>query len=566
MKDLTGPTLRAALPAGYMITNRGIGVIVDEEDMTEWLCSEIKVVGRCHRVDGTGWGRLTEFRDPEGVKHTAYVPDALSPSLVAKELKNRGLGVNRSLKGAERLLAALLSEWETSETFVLVDRMGWVDTSCKTYVLSPHQVIGSQKVHVLGDVADSADRRVAGSLADWQSHVASKCVGNAILTCAVSAAFAAPLAQLLNVDSFTLHLRGHSSSGKTTALRVANSVWNSPAGMQTWRTTSNALETIASSASDSLLALDELGQVSAQAAEEASYMVGNGKGKHRARSGGGLAANASWRLIALSTGEISLTEKVSEAGKKTKAGQEARFVDIEADGRAYGVFDNIHNAQDGAAFSTDLSKAATQFYGEPGAAFVEHLLGLSAEGRAALGPMLDKMESLIVGSAARPLDGPARRVARSLALVALGGELARSAKITGWQERAALSAVCQIFANWQEEKQRPAQVVIDRVIDWLNGNAGRFSDLASETNSDGYGYKDDQHVYLSREAWDRVFPREQSEAALRTLDEQRILLRDGSHYAVKMPRWVPARERHYKISASKLAEFGLGRDESGNGE
>lgn len=561
MKDLIEPTLHSGHPAGYVVTNRGIALTSDEEDLAEWLCSEIKVVGTCHRVDGTCWGRLTEFRDPAGTKHTVYIAEDHSPSQVVKALQSCGLRVNRLLKGADRLLAALLSEWETSETYILVDRMGWVDTSCRTFVLAPDQVIGAQKVHVLQDLATSADRRAAGSLAEWQSNVASNCEGNSILTLAVSAAFAAPLAQLLNVDSFTLHLRGHSSSGKTTALRVANSVWNSPANMQTWRTTSSALERIASFANGSLLTLDELGEVSAQAADEASYMIGNGQGKRRARSGGGLSAYASWRLIALSTGEISLAEKVSEAGKKTKARQEARFIDVEADGREFGVFDCIHDAQDGAAFSTDLSKAAAQFYGTPGTAFVEYLLSRSAKVKAALGPMLDRMENVIVDSAERPLDGPARRVARSLALVALGGEMARIAGIVRWQKIEALSAARQIFVHWQEEKQRPAQAVVDRVIDWLSGNAGRLSDLASETKSEGYGYKDDHHFYLSREAWDRVVSPDQPEGALRILGERGILLREGCHYGTKMPRWVPARERHYKLSASKLAEFGLGRDD-----
>ena len=65
---------------------------------------------------------------------------------------------------------------------------------------------------------------------------------------------------------------GGSSSGKTTALQVAASVWGGPGHVKSWRVTDNALEGVAALHNDGLLILDEVGQVNARVLSEAAYM------------------------------------------------------------------------------------------------------------------------------------------------------------------------------------------------------------------------------------------------------------------------------------------------------
>jgi len=60
-----------------------------------------------------------------------------------------------------------------------------------------------------------------------------------------------------------LHLLGRSSTGKTTALRLAASVWGrgeTPGFVRAWRATTNGLEGAAAGATDTVLILHELGQ------------------------------------------------------------------------------------------------------------------------------------------------------------------------------------------------------------------------------------------------------------------------------------------------------------------
>ena len=85
--------------------------------------------------------------------------------------------------------------------------------------------------------------------------------------------------------------------------------------MRTWRTTSNALEGTAAMHNDSILLLDELSQVSADQLAESAYMLSNGQGKGRATKEGLIRKSLKWRLLFLSSGEVSLTNMLDEIRK-----------------------------------------------------------------------------------------------------------------------------------------------------------------------------------------------------------------------------------------------------------
>ena len=82
--------------------------------------------------------------------------------------------------------------------------------------------------------------------------------GNSRLVLAVSCAFAALLLHPAGAESGGLHFVGESSTGKTTALKVAASVFGAPDYLQRWRATTNGIESLAALRSDTLLVLDEL--------------------------------------------------------------------------------------------------------------------------------------------------------------------------------------------------------------------------------------------------------------------------------------------------------------------
>ena len=126
----------------------------------------------------------------------------------------------------------------------------------------------------------------------------------------LSTALAGPLLWSAGFESGVFHLCGPSSIGKTTLLRVAASVWGSGADngyVRVWRATANGLEANMAGACDTLLPLDEVGQVDGKEIGQAIYMASSGVGKTRMTRDATLKASHKWRLLILSSGEQNLS-------------------------------------------------------------------------------------------------------------------------------------------------------------------------------------------------------------------------------------------------------------------
>jgi uncharacterized protein (DUF927 family) len=155
--------------------------------------------------------------------------------------------------------------------------------------------------------------------------------------------------------------------------------------MVTWRATANGLEAGAAERCDGLLPLDELSQANAREAGESVYMLANGTGKTRANRGGGGRSRRSWRIFFLSSGEISLQAKLSEAGQRTRAGQDVRMIELPADpGAGMGVWQTLHGFSSAAEFTNHLRTAASMYCGTAGAEYLIQLARDRAEKAAKL--------------------------------------------------------------------------------------------------------------------------------------------------------------------------------------
>ena len=155
-----------------------------------------------------------------------------------------------------------------------------------------------------------------GTPEQWRDRVGALCAGNSRLAFSVACAFAGALLRPAGMESGGFHFRGDSSSGKTTALKVAASVNGGASYLQRWRATENALEATAAQHSDCLLILDELAQIDPKTAGECAYMLANEQGKARATRSGTPRARQVWRLLFLSAGELGLADHMAEGQKR----------------------------------------------------------------------------------------------------------------------------------------------------------------------------------------------------------------------------------------------------------
>ena len=324
-----------------------------------WFGSRLDVLGYTRDGDGREWGRYLAVHDNDGnVHHVAMPMTATAGDGIEyrRELLRHGFTLAPG-RNAREQLDIYLQMWKPTRRLRCVDRIGWHGSK---FVL-PDRTFGPGGETVILQAARPPKFDLAGSLADWKRLVAARAVGNSRLAFAISASFAGPLLHLPGDESGGFHFRGASSTGKTSALHVARSTWGCTLG--SWRTTDNAAESTAAGACDTLYLLDEVSQAEARTVDAMAYMLGNGSGKSRATRNGGAREVATWRMLFLSTGELSLADKIAETGKRARAGQSVRVIDIPADaGKGLGIFDTLHDFTSGGALADHLrhSGEATQ--------------------------------------------------------------------------------------------------------------------------------------------------------------------------------------------------------------
>jgi putative DNA primase/helicase len=448
------------------------------------LCSRLDVSAGTRDFEGNGFGFLLEFKDPLGHAKLWPMPARMlsgDGNEYRAALLSMGLRIQTGSAAKARLTEYIQSR-KPQAWARCTDRTGWhtAEGGAKVYVM-PKQTIGSaegERVIYQSDSAMENTFRSAGTLGLWRSKVAALCVGNSRLAFSVSCAFAGVLLRWVGGESGGFHFRGDSSSGKTTALRVAASVFGGASYMQRWRATDNAIESIAAQHCDALLVLDELAQIDPKQAGEVAYMLGNGQSKARASRTAVPKPRLSWTLLFLSAGEISLAQHMQTVGKTVKAGQDLRLCDIPADaGSGLGAFENLHGIDSGAAFSDVATRAAARHYGSAGVAFIQHVID-TQDGIA----QRTKQAIDVIATAWIPTgsSGQVHRVGRRFALVAAAGELATAAGLTGWPVGEATWAAKACFDAWlsarggsgnAEEYAMLAQV---RNFIQLHG-AGRFT-------------------------------------------------------------------------------------------
>ncbi len=471
----------------FTLTEGGVFFTGTDKDGNEkapvWVCSPIGVIAKTRDAKSGEWGRLLEWFDDDDVRHQWAMPLELLEGDgvdVRKELARMGLHTGTT-RAAKELLAAYIKVWPVDVRARCVERLGWHGPVYTT----PSETIGTAGELVVFQNAHAIEPAflVAGTVDAWRESVAALAAGNTRLVFAVSAAFAGALAGIVGEDSGGFHLRGKSSTGKSTALKAAASVWGNPAAyVRQWRATANGLEGLAALHTDGLLILDELEQVDPREAGEAAYMLGNGQGKTRANVKGAARKAASWRLLFLSSGENSLASHMARSGKKANAGQEVRLADFDADaGAGLGAFDVLHGHPTGAALSLAMKDAAVLNHGAVGLAWLHRVV----QDRALLADFIaDGIRQFVAEAVPAGAAGQVERVARRFALVAVAGELASHYGLTGWQRGEGERATKACFGAWLESfggiGNREERTVLAQVRAFFEAHgASRFEDVAA---------------------------------------------------------------------------------------
>lgn len=444
------------MPEGFEIRGKRLCALATvgrgDDAHQEWIpiSSPVRVLAETSDEHGRGYGRLLAWQDSAGRERQWAMP-------VRSLVPRNGEEVFAALLDAglpfisldhKRKLAAYLMACRPDKRITCVERTGWHG---RAYVL-PQGSMGPDADGVILQTAGYAanDFTERGTLAEWQQGVAALAVGNSRLCFALSLAFAAPLLSLVGMEGGGFHVRGESTDGKTTIMKAAASVYGNPDRYsQTWRATGNAIEGIASRRNDALLCLDELGELDGREAGQVAYMLANGQGKGRSKQDGELRERKAWRLLFMSTGELSLEDHAASAGQRTQAGMEVRTIQIPSDTGHHGAFEWLHGMAGGRTFADTIKENAER---QHGTAFRALVAGLAADMEQHREHLRSEIQRIAAELTPQGAGNQVGRAINRFALVAAAGELATRLGVTGWPEGEAMRAVRVCLKAWLAER------------------------------------------------------------------------------------------------------------------
>ncbi len=472
------------------------------------ICSYLNVVAATAGQDGNH-GILLEWAERKGVRtitRRVAVPrkHMLGDGLeFLRDLEDKGVIIQ---VGQEKRVLEFLRSFETNRFINSVGVVGWhtqedTDSTNNTHApvfVTPTRIYGSNADEYIYQPDHAPAHRMGqvGTLEGWKQHVARFAVGNTRLAFAISTAFAGSLLHLAQsqVDSGGFHIHGSSSTGKSTAMACTASVWgrggksdNPKAYARTWQATAVAIETIASLHNDGCLLLDEISQADEKQAAKIPYMLGNGSGKERGNKSLTMRPVNTFRLMFVSNGEYTLEEHLKQKGVKMNAGQELRMLNIPADaGQGMGIIETLFQFQHPRELVEHLVHATTEQYGTAGAAWLEYIT-------ANVETITQQIPAAIAAFKATyvPADASsqAHRAANRFALVAVAGEIATNANITGWQAGTATESAGRCFTDWLTEFgggdgiSREHKRIVETIETFIDQHRGKFESNAISAGS-----------------------------------------------------------------------------------
>ncbi len=409
------------------------------------------------------------------------------------------------------------------------------------------EIIGTPERPVLfsGRSSAAAGYTVAGTSESWRNSVARLAYGNYAMMTGIAAALAAPLIGVADRDGFGIHFYEQSSAGKTTTQNVASSLYGNPDALRlTWYGTALGLINEAAAHNDGLMPLDEVGQgADPISVSQSAYALFNGVGKLQGAKEGGNRDLKRWRTVAISTGEVDLETFIATAGRKTKAGQLVRLLNIPLSKAV-----RFHDHQNGKQHADALKDAYQHHHGAAGREWIRWLSDHQQQAIDTVRECEARWRSLIPADYGEQVHRVGARFAILEAALLMGGV------VTGWDAQTCRDAIQHAYNAWLKEfgtGNKEHQQIIEQAEAFLNAyGQSRFAPLPYDPaslpihNLAGYrqrGNHDDSPItfYTFPDTFDKDiakgFNRQQ---VARVLKESGMLTpsADGKKFQRKSPR------------------------------
>lgn len=450
------------------------------------ISSPLTILGEARSHKSDNWKRVVQFHDKDRKQHTLLIPyehfmgeaqDAL------KLIASHGLMPPRNPQKKNTFIN-YIQDYPIEKRFLCVDRTGWHGNSFVT----TSQTYGNHGEELLFHSEMKDPYSTIGTLEGWQ-ELSRLIEPHARAVLSFACAFSGQLVAPLGMESGGFHIYGKSTDGKSTITKAACSVWGNPKDVsKSWRTTDNALENDAELRNDNFLNLDELGQAAPKAVSDVVYMLTGAQGKNRSSKSGKNRESKQFNLMYTSTGEIALDECLRRVGTEVDAGLLLRFAHIPSDagkGEKWGVFEVINYGNSSIDVGNRINELSAKHYGHAGIKWLEYLTADKDKRMQQAKTMLDDFVKEHTTK-----NSQAMRVLRRFALVAVAGELATEASITGWQKGRSFEAVGQCFNAWLGTLGNGENIEETKMLEHFKTffeahGASRFQNLTVMRRTDG---------------------------------------------------------------------------------
>ncbi len=165
---------QAKIPTSFRLSESGVYAIDptgEKEDI--FICSPLTIVAATRNQESEDWGRLLEFKDPDGLTHSWAMPMSLlagDGSDYRSRLLSTGLMIAPSRKARE-LLTTYIQSSRPDERVRCVSRVGWHNGS---FVLPDETFSPAGAEEILFQTVSDLNHklRASGTLQDWKDNIA----------------------------------------------------------------------------------------------------------------------------------------------------------------------------------------------------------------------------------------------------------------------------------------------------------------------------------------------------------------------------------------------------------
>ncbi|GEO27045.1 hypothetical protein AAC03nite_28300 [Alicyclobacillus acidoterrestris] len=450
------------IPLGFKVIDNKLFEVKETQNDIKHIpvCDYLVAVTKRHLnlTDGT-YGLDVTWKGRDGLHTVSNTRSTFVDNKKIINLADYGFPVH---SGNARTLATYLSRFESAnaeniKTEMVSNQMGWV----KGGFLLGTRFIGDAPVEFLPK--DTGDGQIASGLHTKGSMTETYTVLERVkpyiaVKMTLFAALAAPILHLVDESPFIFELAGGTSKGKTTALRIAASLFGcpdeqKPGFFKQWNMTKVYVERYAATMNHLPLFIDDTKKADPKMIPPTVYQFCSGQGRGRG-SLKGSQIGATWRTVMLSTGEQKLTSFSKDGG---------------AAGRILSLHDSPFEATDleTGAMIDGLNATVGENYGhfaEPWIRFLAQVDGLKPR----IAEAMDVYRHI-----ASAHGEVAMRLARIMAILDITGQLFDACFDTCLYDREELKHEWLKLITGTAEVNRPLEALED-VMGWIAAHNRQF--------------------------------------------------------------------------------------------